>query len=360
MVKINSYKSFCYPKNSTDSKCIKTTNKSFKTDYSVLNNFCYYGQDLVNKKNFKALSFKSNNDYLPKDIKDILSSEYSIDDLINMAIKSNKKLGVGANSTVYELPFIEDYVLKVLNKDDPNKVDISQFPLNRNLGQPVWQSSVNPKLLILKKVSGEEHSINNWSNVIWDEKIKSPKSITKEQSQIYFNKISQIAKMDQEVFNSLAYDVKTLEDMGYKLDSINPNNLIVDTNKNQIHVIDYFKVNPKEKEFYQNSALDITSLILDFTLLPEYYDKLSKEQQDKLIEYIGIINEKVYKGAQKAGLSCDDEKYKTYIRTTSKWFPIKSVPKENSEDEYIRAYHIRLNDFILMLKDPKKWAKEHK
>ena len=35
----------------------------------------------------------------------------------------------------------------------------------------------------------------------------------------------------------------------------------------------------------------------------------------------------MYKGAQNAGLSCDDERFKTYIRTTSRWFTAHSVVK---------------------------------
>ena len=64
--------------------------------------------------------------------------------------------------------------------------------------------------------------------------------------------------MPQTTFDQLAKDVKVLSDKGYKLDSINPNNLLVDEDKQQIHIIDYFKVKSSEQHLYQNSCFDLT------------------------------------------------------------------------------------------------------
>lgn len=300
----------------------------------------YFGRDLVRK-----------NSSLPDEIKKNMPSRYSIQELIKLAQTEENILGQGANSIVYRIPYLDDYALKILNKDDPNKIDMNEFPSDVNLGQPVWQDEKNPRILILKKIDGKEHSISNWSKTVG-----IPLHVTKEQSQQFAKQILTIASMPQSSFNQFAKDVKVLSDKGYKLDSINPNNLIVDEDKLQIHIIDYFKVKPREAHLYQNSCFDLIAVTCDFTLFPEYFDKMNKEEQISTLNAVKTITEKIYKGCVEARLSCDDEKYITYINETSKWFPIPSIRNEKTGGEYIRAYNIRMLDFMEMVYNPEKWA----
>jgi len=163
--------------------------------------------------------------------------------------------------------------------------------------------------------------------------------------------------MEQSAFDTFAANVKVLDDKGYKLDSINPNNLIVDNEKGTINVIDYFKVKENEHPLYQNSHLDMVSLILDFTLFPEYFDKLDKAHKNELLGNVETILKKSYLAAKKAGLSTDVERYRTFVNTTSKWFPVKGVKKDDGT-EYIRSYDKRMVDFLHMLENPYGWAKD--
>lgn len=303
----------------------------------------YFGRDLVVHKN----------ENLPVEIAEKMPKGVKISDLIVIAQKPENIVGQGANSVVYNLPYLDDYVLKVLNKDDPNKINMNEFPSDVNLGQPVWQDENNPRILILKKIEGKEHSIPNWSKTVG-----VPKQVTKEQSKQFAKQISTIANMPQVAFNQFAKDVKVLSDKGYKLDSINPNNLIVDEEKEQIHIIDYFKVNPKETHLYQNSCFDLIAVACDFTLFPEYFDKMSENEKQSTINAVKTITDKMYHGCVNAGLSCDDEKYITYINETSKWFPIPSVPNEKTGEEYVRAYNIRMIDFMDMVYNPEEWARK--
>ncbi|MBQ4078708.1 hypothetical protein IJD15_05960 [bacterium] len=301
----------------------------------------YFGRDLVNYKN----------NSLPAEIVKKMPKGAQISDLINLAQNPENIVGQGANSIVYNIPSLDDYVLKVLNKDDPNKIDMNEFPSDVNLGQPVWQDENNPRLLILKKIEGKEHSIPNWSRTVG-----VPLLVTKEQSTKFVQQLLTIASFPQVAFNQFAKDVKVLSDKGYKLDSINPNNLIVDKEKQQIHIIDYFKVKPKETHLYQNSCFDLIAVTCDFTLFPEYFDNMSEKEKQLTINSVKTITDKMYKGCVDAGLSCDDEKYTTYINETSKWFPIPSVPNEKTGGEYVRAYNIRMIDFMDMIYNPEKWA----
>ena len=301
----------------------------------------YFCRDLVNYKN----------NSLPSEIAEKMPKSAQISDLINLAQNPENIVGQGANSIVYNIPYLDDYVLKVLNKDDPNKIDMNEFPSDVNLGQPVWQDENNPRLLILKKIEGSEHSIPNWSRTIG-----VPFHVTKEQSVKFAQQLLTIASFPQSSFNQFAKDVKVLSDKGYKLDSINPNNLIVDEENQQIHIIDYFKVNPKETHLYQNSCFDLIAVTCDFTLFPEYFDNMSEKEKQLTINSVKTITDKMYKGCVDAGLSYDDKKYTTYINETSKWFPIPSVPNEKTGGEYVRAYNIRMIDFMDMVYNPEKWA----
>ena len=88
----------------------------------------------------------------------------SIYDLIERAQTPENIIGQGANSVVYNLPQLNDYVLKVLNKDDPNGINMDEFPSDVNLGQPVWQDKTNPRRLILKKIEGKEVTLDELSS----------------------------------------------------------------------------------------------------------------------------------------------------------------------------------------------------
>lgn len=310
---------------------------------------CYLGRDLVPFKGSKQ-------NFLPVELSEKLPAGKTIFDVINNSIKDENHLGTGANSTVYNMPELDGYVVKVLNKDDPNGINMGEFPSNVNLGQPVWQNPDNQRILILKKVEGKEHSVPNWSNTIWDDKEYAPHNVTTQQAQLFNKQINSLANMPQSAFDAIAKDVKTLDDKDYKVDSINPNNLIVDEDKQQIHIIDYFKVKPHEKHIQQNCCMDLVAIMLDFTLFPEYYDKLDEQGKQQALKSVETIKEKVFKGAKNSGLSTDTERFKTFINNTSRWFTAHSVPKDDKNGMYFRYYDVRMVDFLNMLDNPQEWA----
>lgn len=262
-------------------------------------------------------------------------------------------IGKGANSKVYEIPTMPDFVLKILKEKDKNNIDTKEFPRGVNLGQVVWIDPKDDKTLILKKVNGKPHSLENWSDIILNKETNMPDKVTQKNAEIFFSKVEEIAKMDQKAFDHLAYEIKTLDDLGYKVDCINPNNLLVDNEKQTIHIIDYFKVKEKEKHLYKNSYLDMPAIMLDFALYPEYIDNLSEENQGKLKAYTKAINTKCYLAAKNEGLTTDTKPFETYMLTTSRWFTAHSVTNEKTGKLYPRYYDVRCFDFIKMLNDEK-------
>ena len=282
----------------------------------------------------------------------------NIHDLIARSQRPENILGEGANSIVYKIPELNDYVLKVLHNEGMNRVNIGEFPSDVNLGQPVWQDKENSRYLILKKVEGDVHSIDNWSKTIWDKEKYTPLPVTKVQANLYYEQLSDLANMPQAAYNQLVRNVKILDERGYKLDSINPNNLIVDKEKSQIHIIDSFKVKPHERDIYKNCYMDLVAIMLDFTLFPEFFDKMDDKKKVSTLYNVKLIQEKVYKAAQNSDLSLDVERFKTFIKAISRWFPAHSVPNENNGGIYFRYYDVRMLDFLDMLENPIRWAAE--
>ena len=287
---------------------------------------------------------------LPTDIKKTLSFNNRYDEFKNFISNPEEKFikGTGNNSTVYDLPNLDKYVLKVLKpgvSKNPNEIPIGAISDNINLGQPIWEHPENKRISILKKIPGEPHSTKNWSNIIWDKELSHPIEVTQQMAEDYALSIQKISEMEQTVFDKLALSLKILDTTpkykgdtfsGFKVDSINPNNLMVDIKNKDMNIIDYFG---KSKSSHQNSSTDITAIISDFTLMPEYYDKLSPEKQKALIQNIKTIDKKATDASKKAGLTTDRNIFKNYINDTSKYFYPPHIVSSNGKT-YKRDYRI--------------------
>lgn len=275
-----------------------------------------------------------------------------------MSPDSKYLTGKGANSHVYNIPFMDDYVLKVIHKNsnlDLSKQYVGLFPQNVNLGQPVWQSPKDPYVFLLKKITGEPYSIKNWTDTIYNRVTGKAAQVTKEQTELYFSHISKVSEMNQSVFDNLAHQIKVLDSLqkfdgdnfaGFKIDSVNPNNLMVDFKKNTINVIDYFG---KENDKHKNSYMDIVAIMSDFALLPEYRDLMKPEQQKKLVKILKTINQKALKAAEKEGLSTNKNDFMDFINEIGKYFFPPSIAKADGSGEYIRSYPPRAEELIHIL-----------
>ena len=287
---------------------------------------------------------------LPDFLKQKLSVNHNYDKFKKLIASPDKNLeiGSGANSKVYDIPFMPEYVLKMLNPNknvEPNKIPPGVFPDNINLGQAVWVHPDNFRVILLKKVTGKPHSVKDWSDIIYNKQTKAPVPVTKAQAHDYYTNIIKISLMPQSTFDDLAMQVKVLDttpkvkgetqNIGFKTDCINPNNLLVDFKNNKLNFIDYFA---KDKPDHRNSYMDMVAVISDFTLMPEFYDLMKPNQQKRFLKALKTIDEKCFKGAQKVDLTTDKNVFSTFINETNKYFPIQSVKKPDGKGEYIRQY----------------------
>lgn len=304
---------------------------------------------------------------LPKEVRQELKNENDfltfLDKIKNSSdFRKQHNIGNGANSAVYEIPQLENYALKVVNsnKQDPNGIPIGAIDSKINLGQPVWQSSEKPNIYILKKITGQPYSINNWSKTLWDPEKNSPQAVTKEQAEHYYSNLVKVSQMEQSAYDDLAQQIKTLDTIlkskndvhpGFKIDCINPNNLIVDFSKNKMHIIDYFG---KTSDYHKNSAFDMLAVISDFALLPEYADKLEKNKSENLVRLLKEVEQKSLIAAQNVGLSTNINDFTDYINETSRWFKPAMLKDESNSKEYVRLYDKRIDGLFTLLKPTQK------
>lgn len=247
----------------------------------------------------------------------------SVSDLENN-IKQENIIGIGANSEVFKFdnPKLEKWVLKrdknpfyepVKNLFEPVTDDFFGF----NVGQEIAKSG--NRYRILKKVTGTPHSIANWSHTI-----DNGSHVNREESLEFLNSLKEIQKFPQSAFNDYAQSLKKLGDKGYKQDSINPNNILIDHDKKMIQIIDFFKVADPS---HVNSKYDLTSALLDFSLYKNFYEKLRGDEQKQLLEYSNTIIEKCNKASKIAGLRQDEKTYIDFLRNVDKWFGVHLVNK---------------------------------
>ncbi len=232
-------------------------------------------------------------------------------------IKPENLLGTGLNSEVYSFSdsALEPWALKVDKKPNKTKEGAGLYRTKnefgaQNMGQEI--ARIGDRFHILKKIEGTPHSLENWSAHINNNSI-----VTKEESKEFLNSIEKIAQFDEAAFDDYAKQLKTLGSKGYKMDSINPNNLLIDYENEKIHIIDFFK---NADPSHINSRLDLTNCLLDFSFFDRFYEKLDEDDKQRLLDTGKTIIEKCNDAASKHNLPQDEDTYVNYLANVDKWF----------------------------------------
>lgn len=232
-------------------------------------------------------------------------------------------IGEGKNSKVYNFlePEFKDYVIKVIKPDAiEQNISLNELP-KYNLGQAVMK--IQDNIYILKKQSGVQHGFTNWCDII-----NGKVGINKNQALEFAQNIKKISEMPNSTFQELAKISKYLTENNYKIDSINPNNLLIDYEKNQINIIDYFKCNKYVNN--HNSYLDMVGNILDFCLFKDILNTLPETYQKEFLTCSNNIIEKCYNAAIKTGLETDKQIFSEFIAKISYLFNSDFTQKYNT------------------------------
>jgi hypothetical protein len=265
--------------------------------------------------------------------KQLRRSGQTLEEAIRTSVKEANLLGEGQNSRVYSLSGIEDYVVKV----DKVKIKIGNekkrviMPVDNlvltkissvedvfegaNMGQPIGQ--VADIVSVLRKQKGSEHSIKNWSYFDHHQT-----EITPEHAQAFLHSIEKIAQMPERTYLKFAQSIELLTQKGYKMDSINPNNLLIDHDNKEINIIDFFKKPQGKEENYENSRVDMTNSVLDFYLFNKFHSLLDEPQQKRLVSAAGKVAKKCHTAAAQTSMRQDEQTYLTFLNKVDKYFPM--------------------------------------
>lgn len=225
------------------------------------------------------------------------------------SIADKNIIGEGKNSKVYK--FLDDslskYVIKVLKPNCNSTPSLNELP-RYNFGQAICK--IQDNIYVLRKQYGVQHGFTKWRDIV------NGKNLEKEEAKSFLEDLKKISNMPDKTFDSYAEKTKYISENGYKSDSINPNNILIDYDKNEINIIDYFKTNKKYVNS-KNCYLDMACNLLDFMNFKKIYDVLSKSEQKEFIESANIITKKCYEAAKRTGLSTNKEEYNDFLSRVS-------------------------------------------
>lgn len=218
-----------------------------------------------------------------KTVSEILSTVSLFDDFI----------GEGQESRVYKIKGLDDYAVKLTKSEydyDPEwykdtiKPHHDDFP-NHNFGQPI--ATVGYSAKILKRVNGEENGVKSWFS-----KFEHSTPRTREDAEKILNDVVRIAQFPQKSFDKVARDIKYLTSQGVKIDSINPNNFLIDYDKKEIFIVD---VEKKDYKISKNTMYDLLVPILDLTMFEEYEKIFNEEEMSQFLNSAKTIYKKISK-----------------------------------------------------------------
>ena len=302
----------------------KATSETINDNNKILNSLNSYAAQ--NIAHIKLTSFKGKTDeesFEEFNKARIKAGIYSIEDL-KKNIRATNILGAGANSIVYSFndKELSKWAIKV-DKHPFYKPTQTLFEKSDdefygvNMGQEI--AKAGDRYRILKKIDGKVHSLTNWSH-----KINSNIPISEAEALQFASSLYEIANFPQSTFDDYAQQLKLLGEKGYKQDSINPNNILIDSKKQKLHIIDSFRA---VNETHVNSRIDLINVLLDFSFFDKFYEKLDKTGKEMLLKSAETIIEKCNIASSKNEIPQDEETYLKYLTEVDKWFGFYLVDK---------------------------------
>ena len=122
--------------------------------------------------------------------------------------------------------------------------------------------------------------------------------------------VKKISEFPQETFDDYAKELKVYEDNGYKADSFNPNNFLVDYQAKKIHIIDAYKY---DVDANMNTKYDLICPLMDYTNYEQFYQSMSDVQKEEFVDITKAISEKCSIASEKLGIDQSKDKFKEFL-----------------------------------------------
>ena len=229
-------------------------------------------------------------------------------------------IGTGQNSIVYRfsMPEMKNWAIKISRHPDEVKYGITA-PVDYSFGKPIVEipdsfnglnmgnpiAQIGERITILKRIHAKPHSIKDWSA-----HARAGKEITQAETIEFLEDVKKIAQFPQQSFDDYALKLKAIEQKGYKADSFNPNNVMINYETKEISIIDYYEY---KIDAYRNTKYDLICPLVDYSNFSRFYEKMNPQQQKELVSTTGIIAKKCTKAAQKHNISTSEVKFKDHL-----------------------------------------------
>lgn len=245
---------------------------------------------------------------------DVMASYNSVDtpeelaELVDDVIANpENKIGEGTSKVAYAIPGIEKFVVAQM-KNTPRMsreiIGCDGILSKYNFGEPIATNGSD--LVIMEKIEGVAHSIPEWIKSL-DASLSGIKP-TKQKSKEFLAQITKIEDFPVESYVDLAQKIKYLSDNGIRMDSINPNNLMIDSKNRQFNLIDQMDIKDKSiiKKYPINTTQDMISIVLDGLMHSSFLEQLDEVDKQKLITSSKKIIKKCRMAGKIAGLENDN------------------------------------------------------
>ncbi len=290
--------------------------------------------NLYNNFSVSYASYGFNGNTKKTDLFDEFVNIMKINNLKTIDLQKNCKpeniIGSGQNSVVYKFDDLnfDNWVIKI----DINNIKDNNLFLNpikkvknefgtENMGQEI--AKIGEHVHILKRIKGNPHSFPNWSL-----HRKNATPITKEESVKFLNSVKEIANFPQISFNNYARKLQLLDEKGYKADSFNPNNLIIDTKQKEIYIIDAYKY---DVDAHLNTKYDLFCPLIDYANFDRYFEAMPNTKKTEFLKISKIIFNKCTIGANNVGLKTDERIFKDFISRIDR--------RENNNGIYTNSFN---------------------
>lgn len=278
-------------------------------------------------------------DDFKKEVKQAYGNTSMKDVLNNAMANAENKIGEGGEKVVYQIPFVDDYLVAKIKFREHSEAPIRQSKelseLEYNFGQPIATNGKD--IIVMQKVNGESYSTDNWLFTFIGA-AQGRKNITEPQAQAFLNQIERISEFPLSSYISLAKQVKCLSNNDIKMDCFNPNNLLIDWDKKEINHIDIMDEQERFDELERplNSTYDMINLLCDAFLNLKYLEAFEDKADAKRLK---DATKEVIKKCHIAGNIVGLEKTDTNIKEACRISDETSLKAHGLSPLFVDAYN---------------------
>ena len=246
---------------------------------------------------------------------------YGEADIVEMAPRifadPSNLAGEGASKRVFNIPGMEDYLLAFLKEEYNSNERAKPFkpcdiPLPKyNFGQIMFEGN---GMLVMKKTKGVPHSLKCWFSHLM-KMMEGKQPVSKVEAELALLKMCEISRMPIDSFVHFASQVKYLNENSLPMDTVNPNNLLIDYENKRINMIDVFDgpLFLRQIKSPMNGVRNMEAVLLDSVLHTEYLKVLPPVKQELMKCASRVVICKCQRAAKSIGLVNDSNNVRHYF-----------------------------------------------